>query len=166
MGLESDWSHFFDPWAGPGAKELLLATLALTLLFLAWLGTAWRLYQGSFGLSHDLTITAFLTEMFTTTEGWQLIIFGNLVGLAFAILALATSVVTFPMLVDKPVHVGTAIATSFKATAHNPVTIPVWGLIVVTLLVIGCIPLFVGLAVVLPVLGYATWHLYTRLVER
>lgn len=166
QGLESDWSHFFDPWAGPAAKELLLATLTLALLFLCWLGTAWRLYQGSFGQSSGLDITAFLTQMFNTTEGWQLIIFGNLVGLGFAILALAASVVTFPMLVDKPVHVGTAIATSFKASAHNPVQIAIWGLIVAALLVIGCIPLFVGLAVVLPVLGYATWHLYTRLVER
>ena len=165
-GLESSWSHFFDPWAGRGAKQLLLATLTLTLLFMAWLGTAWRMYQDSFGLSHDLTLAPFLTQMFTTTEGWQLIIFGNLVGLGFAIIALASSVVTFPMLVDKQVHVGTAIATSFKASAHNPVAIGTWGLIVAVLLVIGCIPLFVGLAVVLPVLGYATWHLYTRLVER
>ncbi|SNS43484.1 Uncharacterized membrane protein [Sphingomonas laterariae] len=166
QGLESSWTHFFDPWFGHSGRELVLATLTLALLFLAWVGTAWRLYQGSFGQSSGLTVSAFLTQMFTTTEGWQLVIFGNLVGLGFAILALATSVVTFPMLVDKPVHVGTAIATSFKATAHNPVTVGTWGLIVAALLVIGCMPLFVGLAVVLPVLGYATWHLYTRLVER
>ncbi|PTD25163.1 DUF2189 domain-containing protein [Sphingomonas fennica] len=166
QGLESGWTHFFDPWSGPRGRELLLATLTLALLFVAWVGTAWRLYQGAFGLSQGLTISAFLEQLFTTNEGWRLIIFGNLVGLGFAVIALASSVVTFPMLVDRPVHVGTAIATSFKAATLNPVAIGTWGLIVAALLVIGCIPLFVGLAVVLPVLGYATWHLYTRLVER
>jgi len=166
QGLESGWTHFFDPWRGPAAKELVLATLALALLFLFWIGTAWRLYQLGFGYNQDVGLAGFLTSLFTTAEGWRLIVIGNLAGLGFAIIALATSVVTFPMLVDRPVHVGTAIATSFRATARNPGTVALWGLIVAALLVLGCIPLFVGLAVVLPVLGYATWHLYTRLVER
>ena len=166
QGLASDWTHFLDPWRGPAAKELLVATLALALLFGTWLGMAWRLYQSSFGFSHHLAIDAFLTEMFTTPAGWRLIIFGNLVGLGFAIIALATSIVTFPMLVDRRVSVGTAIATSFRAAAHNPGPVALWGLIVAVLLALGCLPLLVGLAVVLPVLGYATWHLYTRLVER
>lgn len=166
QGMESGWTHFFDPWRGPAAKELLLATLALALLFLFWVGTAWRLYQMGFGYNQDVGLAAFLSALFTTAEGWRLIVIGNLIGLGFAIVALATSVVTFPMLVDKPVHAGTAIATSFRAAARNPGTIALWGLIVAALLAIACIPLFVGLAVALPVLGYATWHLYTRLIER
>lgn len=166
QGLESGWTHFFDPWRGPAAKELLMATLALALLFLCWVGTAWRLYQMGFGWNQDLSIDGFVMSMLTTAEGWRLIVIGNLVGLGFAIVALASSIVTFPMLVDKPVHVGAAIATSFRAAAHNPGPVALWGLIVAALLVLGCIPLFVGLAVVLPWLGYSTWHLYTRLVER
>lgn len=166
QGLESGWTHFFDAWRGPAGRQLLLATLALALLFVCWVGTAWRLYQMGFGYNQDVGLAGFLTSLFTTAEGWRLIMIGNLVGFGFAVVALATSVVTFPMLVDKPVHVGTAIATSFRATARNPGMIALWGLIVALLLAIACIPLFVGLAVALPVLGYATWHLYTRLVER
>jgi uncharacterized membrane protein len=165
-GLDSSWTHFLDPWRGPAAKELLVATIALTLLFLTWLNVAWQLYQHSFGYSHNLTIDAFLIETFTTSLGWRMILFGNLVGFGFAVIALAVSVVTFPMLVDRPVSVATAVTTSLRAVAHNPGTIALWGLIVAVLLVLGCLPLFIGLAVVMPVLGYATWHLYTRLIER
>ncbi|WP_157215535.1 DUF2189 domain-containing protein [Flavisphingomonas formosensis] len=166
QGLESGWTHFLDPWRGPAAKELLVSTIALALLFLTWLDVAAQLYQHSFGFNNALTIQAFLADMFTTAAGLQLILFGNLVGLGFAIIALAVSVVTFPMLVDRPVPAATAAATSLRATVHNPATIALWGLIVAALLVIGSIPLFIGLAVVMPVLGYATWHLYTRLIER
>lgn len=166
QGLESGWTHFLDPWRGPSARELLVSTIALTLLFLTWLDVAAQLYQRSFGFNNALTIQAFLGEMFGTAAGWRLMLIGNLVGLGFAIIALAVSVVTFPMLVDRPVPAATAAATSLRAAAHNPGTIALWGLIVAALLFIGCLPLFIGLAIVMPVLGYATWHLYTRLVER
>jgi len=75
-------------------------------------------------------------------------------------------VVSFPLLVDRPVDVGSAVATSIRAARQNPVEIGTWGLYIAIILALGCIPLFVGLAVALPVLGYASWHLYTRLVER
>ena len=58
-----------------------------------------------------------------------------------------------------------AIRTSLRAVRENPFAMAVWGLIVAVLLVIGSLPLFVGLAVVLPVLGHATWHLYRKMVE-
>ncbi len=74
--------------------------------------------------------------------------------------------VSFPMLVDKPVHASDAVETSLRASFANPMMTLRWGLYVAGLLALACIPLFLGLAVVLPVLGYASWHLYTRLVER
>jgi uncharacterized membrane protein len=95
-----------------------------------------------------------------------LIVFGNLVGLGFALLTLIVSVASFPMVVDKPVDAGIAIRTSVAAFRRNPAVLLGWGLRVVVLLAIGMIPLAIGLAVVLPWLGYATWHLYTRLVDR
>ena len=94
------------------------------------------------------------------------IVVGNLVGLCFAMLVLAIGVVSFPMLVDRPVGIGVAMRTSVRVTRKNPVIVAVWGLIVVGLLVLGCLPALVGLAVVFPVLGYASWHLYTRAVVR
>ncbi len=70
------------------------------------------------------------------------------------------------MVVDRPENPALAVETSIRAIAANPAATASWGVRVAVLLAIGCLPMFVGLAVVLPVLGYATWHLYTRLVAR
>ena len=76
----------------------------------------------------------------------------------------ATTVVSFPILIDKNVGVAVAVLTSFRAALADPVTLAVWGLIVATALVLGSLPFFLGLAVVMPILGHASWHLYRRLV--
>ena len=77
---------------------------------------------------------------------------------------LATTVIAFPLLLDRDVGVVSAIETSVRAVAMNPVPMLAWGLIVAVLLVIGSIPLFAGLAIVMPILGHATWHLYRKVV--
>ena len=107
-----------------------------------------------------------LSLVFGTPAGWALILIGNLVGLAFAALVLTLSVVSMPMLVDCDVDARTAIDTSIRAVMANKGPMFRWGLIVAALLVLGSIPAFVGLAVVLPVLGYSTWHLYAHTVVR
>ncbi len=73
--------------------------------------------------------------------------------------------VSFPLLVDRDVGAAAAITTSVRAVAANPVTMAAWGFIVAALLLIGSLPAFIGLAVVMPVLGHATWHLYRKVVE-
>jgi uncharacterized membrane protein len=104
-------------------------------------------------------------QVFTTSQGQKLLIWGNLIGLAFAVVALASTVVSIPLLLDRDVGAAIAIQTSIRATLRNPLAIAAWGLIVAVLLVVGSLPLLVGLAVVVPVLGHATWHLYRRVVE-
>jgi uncharacterized membrane protein len=108
----------------------------------------------------------FVARLFTTRDGWTLILLGNLAGAGFALLVLALSIVTFPMLVDRQTDAFTAMGVSLRAFAANWRVLLGWGVMVGALLVLGSIPAFVGLAVVLPVLGYATWHLYTRIVPR
>ena len=95
-----------------------------------------------------------------------MILFGNLAGLGFAIVTLMVAVVSFPMLVDRQVHASDAVETSLRATLQNPLVIARWGVYVAVILAVACIPAFLGLAIALPVLGYASWHLYTRIVER
>ncbi|HEY4192077.1 MAG TPA: DUF2189 domain-containing protein, partial [Mesorhizobium sp.] len=109
--------------------------------------------------------TAFLHEVLTTDRGWTLIIAGNAVGFVFAVIALATTVVAFPLLLDRDVGAVAAIETSARAVMANPVQMALWGIMVAFLLGLGSLPLFAGLAVVMPVLGHATWHLYRKLVE-
>jgi uncharacterized membrane protein len=83
----------------------------------------------------------------------------------FAALVLAISAISFPLLLDRDVGAAVAVHTSLRVIAANPLPMALWGLIVAAALVIGSIPFFVGLTVVVPVLGHATWHLYRRTVE-
>lgn len=165
-GLESSWWHFFDIRSSPSAGQIWMVGGLLIAIFLAWLAVAGFLYVAFMGDMPPHTLSALLTGLFTTPEGWGVILVGNLVGLGFAIVVLAVSMVSLPMLVDRDVDAGTAIVTSVRVVRANPGTAARWGLTVAVLLVLGSIPFFLGLAVVLPVLGYATWHLYTRAVDR
>jgi uncharacterized membrane protein len=166
LGLDSGWRHFLDAQRGQSADAMMTLTAMLGLLFLGWIVAAAAISFATIGVRPFDSAAAFLAAVFATRQGWEMMIVGNCVGLGFAILALAMSVVSFPMLVDCPVGVRVALRTSLRVTAKNPVTIGVWGLIVTALLVLGSLPALVGLGVVLPVLGYATWHLYTRAVIR
>jgi uncharacterized membrane protein len=143
---------------------LELGTLLL-VLFGTWIAAADALYIATFGHAPAASIPDFATRILTTPDGWLLIIVGCGVGFLFAVVALCVSVVSFPLLLDRHATAIDAIRTSLRAVMKNPFVMAAWGLIVAALLVIGSLPLFVGLAVVLPVLGHATWHLYRKVVE-
>jgi uncharacterized membrane protein len=149
----------------PGFPAIMAIALVLMGLFLMWLGTARALYQSLFGVyAAPDAVGPFLQQVFTTEAGWQLIIYGNLIGLVFAVVAFCISVISFPMLLDRDVGAATAVMTSVRAVMVNPVVMAAWGVIVAVLLALGSLPAFIGLAVVMPVLGHATWHLYRKLV--
>ena len=143
---------------------LELGTLLL-VLFIVWIAAADAIYIATFGHAPAASIPDFATRVLTTPEGWSLIIVGCGVGFLFAVVALCVSVVSFPLLLDRHTTAIDAIRTSLQAVRKNPLAMAAWGLIVAALLVIGSLPFFVGLAIVLPVLGHATWHLYRKVVE-
>ena len=165
-GLTSNWLHFFDVLKRPSADRLGAVAALLILIFAFWVAVAEGLYVALWGMTPPDSIGAFLSRLFTTPEGWALIVVGNLIGAGFAVLVLAISFVSLPMLVDCNVEAGTAVDTSIRAFRANIGMMIRWGLTIAVLLVLGSIPLFIGLAVVLPWLGYATWHLYTHVVDR
>ena len=165
-GLDTGWIHFFDPMRGRSREPLVTLAFGLGLLWLGWLAVAWAIYGATIGYATPAGIGDLLARIFTTPQGWALIVFGNLAGFAFALATLVLSVVSFPMVVDKPVDAGVALRTSLAVFRRSPGVVLGWGLRVAVLLVLGTIPFAIGLAVVLPWLGYATWHLYTRAVER
>jgi uncharacterized membrane protein len=164
-GRDARWAHFLDPLR-ERRRGIVELTLWLVVLFLVWLGVAWLIYEATLGRFYPSDLGGFVRDLFTTREGWAMIVLGNLAGGVLAAITLATTVVAAPMVVDTGVEADSAIAVSVRATWANLGAILRWGLIVAGLLVLGSIPIFIGLAVVLPVLGYATWHLYTRLIER
>jgi uncharacterized membrane protein len=144
-----------------------IVTLGIVLLaiFFAWLVTAQAIYHLIFGNAVPASIAEFARQVFTTSAGWTLIFVGCGVGFVFATVVLTISVMSFPMLLDKNVDAATAVRTSVRAVLANPMTMAMWGLVVAGGLVIGSLPFLIGLAIVLPVLGHSTWHLYRKVVE-
>src|SRR5205807_53171 len=164
-GEEVDVSKALYLLRSPAIGAMVELGVLLLVLFGAWIGVANAIYVTIFGHAAAASIPDFATRVLTTPEGWSLIIVGCGVGFLFAVAALCVSVVSFPLMLDRHATAIDAIRTSLRVVAANPVVMAGWGLIVAALLVIGSLPLFVGLAVVLPVLGHATWHLYRRVVE-
>jgi uncharacterized membrane protein len=165
-GLESHWWNFLDVRKRPSADDMGIVAGLLLAIFALWLIAAGVLYVALFGWATPASIGEFAAMVFTTPSGWALIVAGAAIGAVFGWIVLAISVVSLPMLVDANVSAAEAVSASWRAAHANKAEMIRWGLTVVGLLVLGSIPLFVGLAFVLPWLGYATWHLYTRLVDR
>jgi uncharacterized membrane protein len=165
QGNEPEAAHVLHLLSSRSFPAISTICAVLAVLFLAWLTVAQALYQSLFGQLPPASTAHFIQDVLTTPNGYRLIIIGNLVGLAFAVLAMATGVVSLPLLLDRDVGVLVALATSVRAIARNLVTMSLWGLMVAVLLLVGSITLFVGLAIVVPVLGHATWHLYRKLVR-
>lgn len=164
LGQEIYWTHAFGVLRSPAIGAIIRLGLILAAIFLLWLVAAELIYRAIFGAVRPDSVGAFAEQVLTTGAGLQLIIIGNLVGFLFALVVLTISVVSFPMVLDRHVGAGKAMATSVRAVLANPGPMLLWGLIVAVGLLLGSIPLFVGLCVVLPVLGHATWHLYRKLV--
>ena len=165
QGLDFSLERLWDVFRSPSIGAITRLGLVLLAIFVAWLIAAQTMYAQIMGGAEPASLGEFARQVMTTPAGNELILVGNTVGFVFALLVLVISVVSFPMLVDRKVSVGTAVRTSVRAVAANPLTMAVWGLFVAVALVIGSLPLFFGLAVVFPVLGHATWHLYRRTVS-
>jgi uncharacterized membrane protein len=163
--LDVTWSLVFEFVHGPTFAAIAALSVAMVVLYGAWLFMAQLIYFGLFGAVPPESISDFAAQVLTTRRGAALIFYGTLVGFMFAVAALAISVVAFPLLLDKQVSAITAVSTSIKAVTSNSLVMAVWGGIVVVLLAAGAAVFLIGLAVVLPILGHATWHLYRKLVE-
>ncbi len=164
LGEEVSWAKAFGVLQSPSFGAVLRLGLILVAIFLAWMYAAETIYRDTFGYAVPATVMDFANQIMTTEAGMRLILIGNAVGFVFALAVLAISVISFPMLLDRHTNVHTAVLTSLKAVATNPLTMAIWGAIIAALLVIGSLPAFLGLAFVVPVLGHATWHLYRRMV--
>ncbi len=158
-------THALDVVQSSSIGAIVALGLLLLAIFVLWIAVANALYIAEFGYATPRSVGQFVQEVLTTPAGWGLIIFGNGIGFLFAVLVLSISVISFPLLLDRDVGAAVALSTSIRAVWQNPVTMAAWGLIVTTLLLLGSLPFFLGLTVVVPVLGHATWHLYRKVVE-
>lgn len=158
------WSAVSGIFQSRSRRAIVTLGLVLLALFVAWLWTAQLIYMQIFGDETPKSLSGFISQVFETPEGIRLIVIGNVVGFLFAALIFSISVVSFPLLLDRDVSAPVAAVTSLKAVAANPLTMAAWGFIVAATLAVASIPFFLGLAVAVPLLGHATWHLYKKTV--
>ncbi len=165
-GLNTTLAQTIGILRSPVMFAFAQVAVLLVVLFAVWIAVAQGLYMMTLGPAAPASVTGFAHDLLTTPAGWTLIVGGIIADLVIAAIAFTTNVVSLPLLLDhEDASVMTAITTSVRCVRANPVVLTAWGVIVGALLVIGSLPLFVGLPVVLPVLGHATWHLYRKLVE-
>lgn len=164
QGQSVSWLDAFAVLRSPAILSIAVLGLILLGIFLAWLVAAQVIYNATIGAVPHATLGALLHDVIDTSAGWRMILIGNVVGGAFALLVLTLTVVSFPMILDREVAPGLAIRTSIRAVMLNPAIMTLWGLVVAAALVVGMLPLFIGLSVVMPVLGHATWHLYRKVI--
>src|ERR1700730_16131985 len=165
LGQEASAWDALDVLRSPSFGAMLGLGTLLLALFVTWIGTAHAIYVDTVGAETASGIPDFAERVLTTPQGWWLIIVGCGVGFLFAVVALCISVVSFPLMLDRHASAADAMVTSMRAVARNPVPMAAGGLIVAVLLMIGSLPFFLGLAIVIPLLGHATWHLYRKVIE-
>lgn len=163
-GEPTSISHAFDVLQSSSFGGIVALGALLLAIFGIWIAIANALYIANFGYGSPESIGAFVRDVLTTNAGWNLIVAGNFIGFLFAVVVLAISAVSFPLLLDRDVGAAVALLTSVRAVRRNPGPMALWGAIVAALLLAGSLPLFIGLTVVMPVLGHATWHLYRKLI--
>jgi uncharacterized membrane protein len=134
-------------------------------IFIMWMYQARFLMALFFGLNASFSsLPQFITVVLTTTEGLIFLLVGNIIGALLAIVLFSLTVVSFPLLLDRDVDCVTAMITSVRAVVRSPAPLLAWALVIVVILSLAALPFFVGLIVVLPVLGHATWHMYRRII--
>ena len=163
-GEEVGWMDALGVLGSPSFGAILLLGLALFGVFILWMLAAWGIWSATLGPHSPGSVGEFARQVLFTGMGWLMVVVGCTVGFLFALAVLSASVVSFPLLLDREVGLRRAVTTSFRVTARNPQAVLGWGAIVAAGLVLGTLPLFLGLIVVMPVLGHATWHLYRAAV--
>ncbi len=163
-GEPLSWGATFAPFYSPAIGSMISLGLGLLAIFTLWLVTAAVIYDFTLGPKPPVSAAAFVHSVFHTGPGLMMTLLGVGSGAVFAAVVLVISVVSFPLLLDRNVGVETAVRTSVAAFRLNRTPLLIWGLIIAGGLVLGSAPFLIGLAIVMPVLGHATWHLYRRLV--
>lgn len=164
-GLRTSWRDAFTVFRSRSLPSIAALAATLMALFVLWLLAAQSIYEYAFFDTRPASLEQFVGDIFATREGWALILVGNAVGFLFALVAFSISVVSFPLLLDRRIGFSGAVATSLAAVGANPGVMTLWAMIIAAALIVGSLPLLIGLAVVLPVLGHTTWHLYRKVVD-
>ncbi|MBC7156350.1 MAG: DUF2189 domain-containing protein [Rhodobacteraceae bacterium] len=163
-GEAAGWGAALHALRAHAVGPALVLGVGLLGIFTLWLFLADAIWRATLGPEVPASVAAFARQVLTTPAGWEMIVAGIAVGAVLASAVLVTTLVAFPMVIDRRVGVPLAVATSVRVARANPGPVAAWGAIVALSLAVASVPAFLGLVVVLPVLGHATWHLYRAAV--
>lgn len=149
---------------GQSKRELGWMAFVTLFVMIMWMYQVRLLLAIILGFQSFATLGDFLTVVFTTPEGLLFLAIGNVVGALLAAALFSLTVVSFPLLLDRDVDFITAMITSVKAVLMSPKPMLGWAAFIVATLILAIVPFFLGLLIVLPTLGHATWRLYRRVV--
>lgn len=162
QGTELDWAAILGVVFNQKDRQFPSIAVVLIMGFLFWIFVAHIVFMLFMGLQPMTNITSNWQDALINRNGISMLAVGSLVGGAMAFVAFSITVCSLPMLLDREMDFISAMIHSFQAVMQNIVPMVIWGVVVSVLLVLGMLPLFLGLFIILPVLGHATWHLYRK----
>lgn len=136
----------------------------LAFAYAVWLQLAFlmfMLFMGSRGLP---PASEFVPTLLFTSHGLGLLVAGSAVGGVLAVIIFSISAIAVPLLLTRQIDAVTAMAASIEAVVRNPKPMALWAALIAGFMILGTLTLFVGLAVVFPLIGHATWHAFRSLV--
>jgi uncharacterized membrane protein len=163
-GLPLERNEIFGVIFHQGKRQLPSICAVIIILFLFWFFLAHMIFALFLGFSTMTNISSSY-EVYLTREGLMMLAFGTLVGAGFAVLLYNITVIALPLLLDREVDFVTAMITSFQVVTGNPVPMLAWAAFIAVVTFVAMLPGFLGLFIVLPLLGHATWHLYRLICE-
>ncbi|SPH24329.1 hypothetical protein DEA8626_03380 [Defluviimonas aquaemixtae] len=144
-------------------RQIPAMAAVVIVIFLFWVFIAHALFALFIGL-RAFTSGLDFTSLFLSGNGPILLLVGSVIGACFASVLFAVTVCGLPLLLEKEIDFVTAMIHSTRAVLDNLRVMALWGIVIAGLLFLGMLPMFLGLFVVLPILGHATWHMYRRLM--
>lgn len=145
-------------------RQVPSMAMVILLMFMFWVFVAHTIFALFMGLSAMTNVTSSFA-LLLEGNGPVMLLVGSIVGAGFAVVLFSITVAGLPLLLDREVDFVSAMILSVKAVMANVGPMIVWGIVIAVLLFLGMLPLFLGLFLVLPILGHASWHMYRRLLE-
>lgn len=163
-GKPLPWNEILSVISLQTGRQLPYMAFVMLFIFWIWIYQVRLLIALILGRMSFTSFEAFFQVVATTPEGWAFIVIGHMVGACFALLLFSVTVISIPLILDRDVDFITGMITSVKTVMKSPVVMLSWGVFVTLAVMASFVPLFLGLLVVLPVLGHTTWHIYKKAV--
>ncbi|MCF6322184.1 MAG: DUF2189 domain-containing protein [Rhizobiaceae bacterium] len=160
------WGEVLSVIAVQRERQFGLMAFAIMCIIWLWIFQIRLLLALFLGFQSFSSVQSFIQVITTTPEGLGFLVLGTAIGAILAFVLFATTVIAMPLLLDRDIDVISAIITSFKTVFKSPLVMIAWGIVVAALTILALLPAFLGLIIILPILGHATWHLFERAVEK